>query len=63
MLRPDNRQDGFGAWARMHDRYSEEHYLANDAPRYPVPGLNQPDLNAQIASGALAISRRPSSTS
>jgi hypothetical protein len=46
MLRPDNGQTGFGAWARMHDKFTERHYLADTAPRYPLPsGLNQPDLS------------------
>ena len=56
MLRPDNHRSGFGAWARMHDRYTEQHYLLNTDGRYPVPnGLPQPDLNQMISDGTLPI--------
>src|SRR5260221_7837355 len=32
MLRPDNGQTGFGAWARMQARYTERHYLLSKWP-------------------------------
>jgi hypothetical protein len=48
MLRPDNHQPGYGAWARMHDKFTERHYLANTRPRYPLPNaLDQPDLSGE----------------
>jgi hypothetical protein len=54
MLHPDNHRAGFGAWARIHDRYTERHYLSDKDPRYPVPNAlpDQPDLNAEIANGS-----------
>lgn len=57
MLRPDNHDTGFGAWSRMHDRYTERHYLRDRAPRYPVPNAlgDQPDLNQEVMNGTEPI--------
>jgi len=57
MLRPDNHQTGFGAWSRLHDRFTERHFLRSKDPRYPVPNSlpDQPDLNQEVFNGTEPI--------
>jgi len=61
MLRPDNRQAGFGVWSRMQARYSERHYITYEAPRYLVPDSpgDDFDLNQQMRTGATEMEPAP----
>lgn len=67
MLRPDNHQPGYGAWARMQPRYAAFHYTWDSDPlHFPngpwTPGELVPDnldLNQAIRTGSVPIVRAP----
>jgi len=60
-LRPDNGSPGYGFWARMQARYTDDHYEPGSRARYPVPfpdGDND-DWEAAMRDGRRAVIAAP----